>query len=224
MSGKPELFIKENPPLISEDVIKRAEKLSVSLISDAMEGFGVMEYTIKPMSAGKKLIGTALTVNCPAGDNFMLHKALYSAGEGYVVTVDGKGHTSSAAIGELMVTAAIALGINGVILDGVVRDLAILRELPFPIFAKGAMPNATTKNGLGEINGSISCGGITVNPGDLVIGDYDGVAVVPQGILEQVLAVAEEKAKKEEVRLQEIADGKIMPAWVEEKIKRLALK
>jgi len=145
MTGKVGLFIKENSPLIPQELLQRANDLSTSLLADAMEGCGVMDYSIKPITPGMKFVGTALTVNCPNGANLMFHKALYSASKGYIVTVDGKGNTSGAALGDLMATAAIKVGVSGIVLDGVVRDIAILRKLPLAIFAKGAVPNATSK-------------------------------------------------------------------------------
>ncbi|MDW7673066.1 MAG: RraA family protein [Bacillota bacterium] len=223
MMEKVGLFIRENPPLIPEDLLQRANKLSTSVLADAMEGFGVMDYTIKPISPGMKVVGTALTVNCPTGASLMFHKALYSSGKGYIVTVDAKGNTRSAAFGDLMATAAIKLGVSGIVLDGVVRDLSTLRGLNLPIFAKGAVPNATSKDGPGEINGPITCGGATVNPGDLIMGDDDGVVVVPRNLIEEVIQIAEEKSKREISRLQEIDEGKIMPDWVEKKLEQLGL-
>jgi len=223
MKEKAGLFIRENPILIPEELLQKANKLSTSLLADAMEGFRVMDYTIKPIAPGMKVVGTALTVNCPNGANLMFHKALYSASKGYIVIVDAKGNTSNAVFGDLMATAAIKLGVGGIVLDGVVRDISTLRKLNLPIFAKGAIPNAASKDGPGEINGTISCGGTIVNPGDLIIGDDDGIVIVPRNRIDEVIKTAEEKSKKEEQRIQEIEEGKIMPNWVEIKLKDLGI-
>jgi 4-hydroxy-4-methyl-2-oxoglutarate aldolase len=223
MGEKPGLCIRENPPLIPEDLVIRARKLSSSLISDAMESFGAMDCHIKPVAPTMKVAGTAMTVMIRPGDNLLLHKATYLSRKGYVLVADQQGYASGAAWGEMMTRAAMAVGVEGVVLDGVVRDLKELKELGFPVFAKGAIPNGLNRFGPGEINGIISCGGISVHPGDLIFGDEDGVVVVPRAEIEAVLVDAEAKAVQEKKRIQEIAQGKLEPAWIDERLRQLGL-
>lgn len=201
----------------------RARKLACSLISDAMECYAPMDGHIKSIAPKMKVAGTAITIALRPGDNLFLHKAIYLAGKGYVLVADGKGYSNGAAWGEMTTRAAIAIGVEGVVLDGFIRDLAELRELGFPVFARGAVPSGMNRLGPGEINGVISCGGVSVNPGDLVCGDEDGVVVVPRDKAAEVLDRAEDKARQEEKRIQEIAQGKFEPEWINERLKNWGL-
>lgn len=219
-------------PLLPQEVILRAKKLNSTLISDALGCTGSMDYKVKPVSSGMKVVGTALTVEMRAGDNLFLHQGIYCGGEGYVLVADGKGHTENAYLGELMAGAAKAIGLEGIIIDGLVRDREMLDEIGLPIFAKGFIPNGPFKDGPGAINIPISCAGVTVCPGDLIVGDDDGVVVVPKEKIEITLEKAEAKLVYEEKRMQTIAnyeerrkqgatdDISIAPEWLAEKIKK----
>ncbi|MFC7688005.1 RraA family protein [Ureibacillus sp. GCM10028918] len=219
-------------PRLSQDIILRAKKLNSTLISDALGCTGSMDYKVKPVSSGMKVVGTALTVEMRAGDNLFLHQGIYCGGEGYVLVADGKGHTENAYLGELMAGAAKAIGLEGIIIDGLVRDKEMLSEIGLPIFAKGFIPNGPFKDGPGAINIPISCAGVTVCPGDLIVGDEDGVVVVPKEKIENTLEKAEAKLVYEEKRMQTIAnyednrkkgstdDINIAPEWLAEKIKK----
>ncbi|PYF01969.1 RraA family protein [Ureibacillus chungkukjangi] len=218
-------------PLLTKEVILRAKKLNSTLISDALGCTGSMDYKVKPVSWGMKVVGTALTVDLRAGDNLFLHQGIYCGGEGYVLVADGKGHTENAYLGELMAGAAKAVGLEGIVIDGLVRDREMLNEIGLPIFAKGFIPNGPFKDGPGAINIPISCAGVTVCPGDLIVGDDDGVVVVPKEKIENVLVKAEAKLEYEEKRMQTIANfeenrkqgnadkNSIAPGWLAEKIK-----
>lgn len=207
-----------NPPLLTNDVIERARQLSTTLLSDVMGCFGAMDYTIKSVSPGMKIFGTAITVSVRPGDNLFFHKALYSAQKGYVLVVDGKGHTKNAPFGEIMATAATAIGVEGIVLDGVARDRAALINLGLPVFTKGFIPTGGDKDGPGEINVNISCGGVSVAPGDLIVGDDDGVVVVPRNRIEEVLELAELKALQETKRIHDIKNGMLQPSWLQTKL------
>ncbi|WP_225229990.1 RraA family protein [Ureibacillus galli] len=217
--------------LLSKEIIERAKKLNTTLISDALGCTGSMDYKVKPVSSGMKVVGTALTVDMRAGDNLFLHQGIYCGGEGFVLVADGKGHTENAYLGELMAKAAKAIGIEGIVIDGLVRDKESLIEIGLPIFAKGFIPNGPFKDGPGAINIPISCAGVTVFPGDLIVGDDDGVVVVSKEKIEQVLEKAEAKFKYEEKRLQTIVSYEenrkvgntdkfsIAPVWLGEKMR-----
>lgn len=222
-------------PLLSPNVIERAKRLNSTLISDAMGCTGSMDYMVKPVAPGMKVVGTALTVDLRAGDNLFLHQGIYCGDEGYILVADGKGHTENAYLGELMARAAKAIGIEGIVIDGLVRDKEMLGKIGLPIFAKGFIPNGPFKDGPGAINTPISCAGVTVHPGDLIIGDEDGVVVVPKDKIEEALQKAESKLVYEENRIQTIenyeekrklgsVDGiDIAPSWLEDKIKEFGL-
>lgn len=221
-------------PLLSKDIIKRVELLNTTLISDAMGCTGSMDYKIKPVAPGMKVAGTALTVSLRPGDNLFLHQAIYDGKEGYVLVADGKGHTANAYLGELMAGAAKAIGIEGIIIDGLVRDKETLSESEFPIFAKGFIPNGPLKDGPGELHKPISCGGVSVIPGDLIVGDDDGIIVVPRDKIEEILSKAEKKLDYEKKRLETISafekariqgepEGNIEPPWLREQMKAYGL-
>lgn len=218
MSIEGETLIKENSDMIPTSMLERAKALSASLLSDAMNSQGAMNFGIKPVKPGMKVVGTAITVKVKPGDNLLLHKAIYLSGKGCVIVLDSNCYMECAVWGSMMTRAAAAMGVEGVVLDGAVRDMDELRELGLPIFAAGAVPNGPTTNGPGQINCMIDCGGVPVAPGDLVLGDEDGVTVVPRSVLEDVLEKAEEKVRKEAVRISEIMQGKLEPDWVKEKV------
>jgi 4-hydroxy-4-methyl-2-oxoglutarate aldolase len=191
------------PPLLPDSVISRAEKLTTTLLSDAMDCTGGMDYRINPVANGMKVVGAATTLSLKPSDNISLHEAIYSAKEGYVLVIDGKGETSHAYLGELLTRAAKAVGLKGIVIDGAVRDKEELGALGFPVFAKGFVPNGPLKLGGGEINVHITCGNVTVNPGDLVVGDADGVTIVPRQQIEEVFSKAEKKLEYEKNRIKE---------------------
>ena len=212
------LYFGNKPQLISETIIERARKLTSTLLADAMGCTGAMDYTIKPVAKGMKMVGTALTVKMRAGDNLFLHKAITIGEPGYILVADGKGHTGNAYLGELMAEAAKFNQVEGIVIDGAVRDQDALIELDLPIFAKGFSPNGPHKDGPGEINTPISCGGVTVQAGDLVFADNDGVVIVPMVKIEKVLGLAEEKLEYENKRKFEIRSGIVEPSWLKLKL------
>jgi regulator of RNase E activity RraA len=214
MSDKKDKNIKKNSKKISQDLVERVGKLSTSLISDGMENSRTMNYRIKPIKGGMKILGTALTVKVKPGDNLYLHKAIYKAEEGYVLVMENGENQEAAVWGEMMSRGALAVGLSGVVLEGFVRDLADIKELGLPIFATGALPKGPTVDGPGSINTEITCGGVKVCPGDLVFGDDDGVVVVAPEELEDVVKKAEAKLLREGERIKELEDGKLVPDWV----------
>lgn len=227
---------KPLPELIPQDIIDRISALSTAQLCDGMEGTGIirngcMNASIMPVSSSMRMIGTACTVETEDGDNFPIHVAIYQSKPGYVLVVDGKGYTERAYMGDLMTAAAKAIGINGIIIDGYVRDREGLTELGLPVFSIGFMQRSPAKKGPGKINVAVTCGGVTVQPGDLVFGDYDGVTVIPRDRILEVLEKAEKKLNYETKRRQTIenyveckAQGKelpdIAPAWVTEMLEK----
>lgn len=214
----------DNPELISPETIKRAKALSSPLISDVMGCFGGMDYSIRPITAGMTVCGTAVTVRLRPGDNLFLHKALYGSGKGCVLVVDAGGCTTNAPLGEILTTAALAVGLEGIIVDGVVRDIGALRKMGLPIYAKGCIPTGGDKEGPGELNVPISCGGVPVMPGDLVFADDDGVVVVARDRVDDVLELAEAKAAQEEQRIRAIKEGRLEPSWLNAKLEPFGLQ
>ncbi len=198
--------MKAYPELLSDQIIKRANKLASTLLSDGMKELGIPHYgcmdaKIKAVDPSMKVVGTAMTIETDNGDNFPIHLATYGAPqEGYVMVIDGKGYEGCAYIGDLIMGAAQAVGYKGIVIDGYSRDREGNIALQFPVFSKGLKPAGPIKKDPGKINVPVECGGITVYPGDLIFGDFDGVCVVPRNRLEEVLAKAEEKQAYEEKR------------------------
>jgi 4-hydroxy-4-methyl-2-oxoglutarate aldolase len=190
--------------LLPESVISLAEKLNTTLLSDAMGCTGGMDYRIKAVARGMEIVGTATTLSLKPCDNMSLHDAIYAAKEDYVLVVDGKGETTHAYLGELLTRAAKAVGLKGIVIDGAVRDREELEALGFPVYANGFVPNGPLKLGGGESNVPITCGNVTVNPGDLVVGDADGVTIVPREQIEEVFSKAETKLEYEKNRILEL--------------------
>lgn len=190
------------PSLYDQEIIQRAKQLSSSLLSDVMGRKGAMDFEIKPVTKGKMVVGAAVTVELEPGDNLYLHEAIYLSKKGHVIVADGKGYKQNAYLGELMANAAAVIGVEGIIIDGLVRDRSSLEDINLPIFAKGFIPNGPLKNGPGSINIPIHCGGVKVNPGDLIVGDEDGVVVVAKENVVEIIELAEKKASDEKKRLE----------------------
>lgn len=200
-------------PLLPESMIRRAKNLNVPLLLDGVKAAkidipngGCMDMEINPVERGMTVVGTALTVETDNGDNFPIHVASYSfAAQGYVMVIDGKGYKDRAYFGDLIMGACQAVGFEGMVIDGCTRDRDGNVELNFPVYSRGFMPRGPIKKNEGNINTPITCGGVKVCPGDLVVGDSDGVCVIPAEYIETVLAEAEKKKAYEDNREQTIA-------------------
>lgn len=149
-------------------------------VGDAMDRFGLMSSTVKAQWRGARCVGPAYTVLTREGDNLAIHRATDLVQPGDVLVVNGRGDNTRAVFGDILAEVCVARGVAGVVLDGAVRDAAALAELRFPVWATAATPAGPHKSGPGEIGGTIACGGVVVAPGDLIVADDDGVAVVPQ--------------------------------------------
>ena len=170
---------KELPPLLDEALVERAKLFGTAELCDGMKGLGIerngcMDAGIMPIDENLKMVGTAATVETQDGDNFPIHVAIYQCKPGYVLCIDGKGCTERAYLGDLMGGAAKAIGIKGLVVDGMVRDRTGLRDMHLPVYSRGFMQNSPTKKGPGKINEPIMCGGVRVQPGDLVVGQDQG--------------------------------------------------
>jgi RraA family protein len=168
---------------------------------------------IRPFHRGGVMAGTALTVRTRAGDNLMIHKALDLVRPGDVIVVDGDGDTTRALIGEIMATIASTRGSAGLVIDGAIRDAGAIGKSDFPVFARAAIHRGPFKNGPGEINVSVSVGGLVINPGDIVVGDDDGVVAFPQAIAATVLQAVRSQEKKEADILKTIHEGRYAGAY-----------
>jgi 4-hydroxy-4-methyl-2-oxoglutarate aldolase len=196
--------------------VAQAAPYASSILADVAGRRGALHGRIQPLSPSMRFAGPALTVELRPGDNLMIHAALALAQPGDVIVVDGKGDLSSALMGEIMSQQAVALGVAAVVIDGAVRDSEAIRELGFPMFAAGLNPNGPTKSVAGRLNHPISVGGVTVRPGDLVVGDADGVTVIEREKAAAMLPLAAEKVAAETRRIADIRSRKALrPGWLD---------
>jgi regulator of RNase E activity RraA len=206
---------------VTPDVVAQFRGLPLANVSDVMSR-STGTARLRPMYAGGWVGGPAFTVKTRPGDNLMVHKAIDLAEPGDVIVVDAGGELDNAIIGELMSTQAETKGIAGFVIDGAIRDSGTLRAGRFPVFAAGITHRGPYKDGPGEINCTISIGGgMIVEPGDLVLGDDDGVLCVPYALTQTVLRDANAKKATEDAMMKAIQAGTIDRRWVDETLKRL---
>jgi regulator of RNase E activity RraA len=199
-------------------LIKQFRGVVVAHLSDCMNRLPGADG-LNPMHKGGQMLGVALTVRVPPGDNLMVHKAIDIALPGDVIVVDAGGDLSQAIIGEIMSTLAAKNKAAGLVIDGAIRDSGAIANARFPVYARGVTHRGPYKNGPGEINVPVSIGGMVVCPGDIMVGDEDGLVAVPVAIAAEVLKAAKAKAKEEDGILAGIAKGKADRAWVDASLK-----
>lgn len=202
------------------DILEKFKSIGTCAISDAIKNFNTMHHSIKPIDEGIRFAGNAITVRMRSADNLMLHKAIGLAREGDVIVVDTCGSESNSILGEMMTRAALKNKVSGIVIDGGIRDILELKSLKAPVFARCITPAVGDKHGPGEINYTISCGGVSVNPGDIVVGDANGVVIVSRDMAEEVLELAKKKIRQDEEWLEGILDGVIIKPDVEEDLKK----
>ena len=193
---------------LDDYILKQWSKISTCIIGDCMNRQGIMSSRISSVREGMTFCGQARTVSITHGDNSAIHAALTLMNKGEVLVVDGGGFLDRAVWGELMNRSSITIGIEGVVIDGSVRDIAELRKLSLPVFSAGINSTGPTKGGGGKIDVLISCGNVAIKPGDIIIGDDDGVAVIPLEHNEKHYEESIEKIKMEEETIKEINSGK----------------
>ncbi len=200
---------------VPADVGAQAARYQAAILADVAGRRGTLDR-VAPLAPAMKLAGPAFTIEVRPGDNLMIHAAMAMAKPGDVLVIDGKGDTSCALMGALMINACKVLQLGGLVIDGAVRDTDELRELGFPVFAVGANPNGPTKFIPGRINWPISAGGVAVSPGDLVVGDADGVVVVEREKAASLLPLAAKKVADEAKRMDDIrAKRALRPGWLD---------
>lgn len=205
---------------VSPEIVKKASTFAASIFSDVAGRRGALDGRIAPVSPSMRIAGPAFTIEVRPGDNLMIHAAMFLAKPGDVLVVDGKGDRTCALMGSIMINACKKLGLGGVVLDAACRDTEELRELGFPVYSVGANPNGPTKNVPGRINWPISCGGVTVYPGDLVVADADGVVVVEREKAGSLFDLAAKKVADERARIADILAGKNpRPKWLDESLR-----
>jgi regulator of RNase E activity RraA len=220
--GRPGFRVLAAPPRLSAELIERFRGLASSNLADAMGRFNFMDPAIQSRSS-LLLCGLAVTVNARPADNLMVHKALQVATPGDIVVVSTGGNTTSAVFGELMCHTATAAGLGGIVVDGAIRDVEGITRLGFPAYSRTVSPGSCDKDGPGEINVPISCGGTVVSAGDIVVGDADGVVVVPRGDAEVILKLVGELMTRESKRIAEIKGGGLFKAEIDDTLRKYGI-
>ncbi|HSI57810.1 MAG TPA: RraA family protein [Ideonella sp.] len=198
------------------EIVEQAAKFPSSILADVAGRRGALSGRIAPLAPSMKFAGTALTVEVRPGDNLMIHAAMAIARPGDVLVIDGKGDLNAALMGEIMTQQCIAIGVVAVVMDGAARDSEEIRRLGFPFFAAGCNPNGPTKMVSGRLNHAISIGGVSVQPGDLLVGDADGVTVIERHKAAAMLPLAAKKVADETARIAGILRREALrPAWLD---------
>ena len=210
---------RPDPRLVAE-----LGKMVTPHLSDSMERLYAGGPQLRPMHKGGKLAGPAYTVKTTPGDNLLVHKALDAAQKGDVIVVDAGGVCENAIIGELMMSRARQRGVAGIVIWGAIRDSAEIGAGTYPVYASGVTHRGPYKNGPGEINVPINMGGMAVNPGDIIIGDADGLVAVPQDQAERILASAKSILEKETAAMKQIVAGTVDRSWVDKSLKEKGYK
>ena len=204
---------------VALDIAKEFLTLPVANVSDSMWRLTAGGSRLRPMHKSGQMAGPALTVKSRPGDNLMLHKAIDMAEPGDIIVCDAGGDLTNSLMGELMLAHAIKRGVGGFVLDGAVRDVEAFLEVNLPVFAAGVSHRGPYKDGPGEINVSVAIDGMVIEPGDLVIGDWDGVLSIPLDDVESILKKTNEKQAAEAVDMAKIEAGEWDRSWVDKTLK-----
>ena len=206
---------------VAPDLAERFRRIPVANISDCMSRMTAGGPRLRPMHGGAVMAGPALTVRTRPGDNLLVHKALDLAQPGDVIVVDAGGDLTNAIIGEIMTSYARSRGVAGIVINGAIRDCGAIRQGDFPVYAAGVTHRGPYKDGPGEINGTIALDGMTIAPGDLILGDDDGVLAIPFDQVETLYQAAQAKHEIEERMLADIAAGTLDTSWIDARLRQL---
>jgi RraA family protein len=191
---------------------RRLLALRPALLSDALGKAGAMDHDMRCWSANCRMAGPAVTLRVHTADILMVGKALSECPQGYVLVIDGQGELNTALWGAITTSCARIKGVEGIVIDGAIRDVALIKRDKLPVFARAVVPNAGGAEYRGEIGAPIQCAGAVVSPGDWIVSDEDGVVVVPQDRLEATVALAE-RLRKVEIKIQrQVQSGKDLAA------------
>ena len=209
----------------ARELVEAFSGIPVANIDDNCGRIAAVDACIYPLNPKARLLGTAFTVNAPAGDNLLFHKALDMAKPGDVIVLANKGSMSRALCGEIMSSYAKSRGLAGIIIDGCVRDSYTLSQMDFPVYAKGVTPNGPYKNGPGEMNFPVSFAGIIINPGDIIVGDSDGLIAIRPEHAAELAKVAKAYHEGEEKQMEGILNrGEWPRPWVDSLLEKVGFE
>jgi len=194
-------------PRANKAVLRKLKKIPTTIISDCLNRMNTMHAEIKAVLTNAKIVGQAITVQSMVGCNLASHKAIYVAKPGDIIVFDARGYVHTSVWGGVQTIAAKKRGIGGVVVDGSIRDVNEIKKLRFPVFCKGVTPAGPHKGWSDNINVPISCGGCPVIPGDVIVGDEDGVVVIPLTNVSEILRLCEKTIKKEREWVSKIKKG-----------------
>ena len=210
---------------VTPEAVRKFKPLPVANVSDCMSRLTGGGPRLRPYHAGGGLAGPAFTVKTRPGDNLMVHKALDIALPGDVVVVDAGGELTNSIVGEIMISYAMNRGLAGIVINGSIRDSDALRGLQFPVFAAGVTHRGPYKSGPGEIGKAIAIDGMVIEPGDLIIGDGDGILCIAYDEVDEVYQAASAKKKAEDKILADLkAGGSMDRVWVDATLSQLGCK
>jgi regulator of RNase E activity RraA len=213
--------IRKNTRKVGAEIVDKFRAIPVANVSDSMSRMTATGPRLRPMHRSGPLAGPALTVKSRPGDNLMLHKALDMAEPGDVIVVDAGGELTNSLFGELMLSYAVKRGVAGLVIEGAIRDAQALYERNVPVFAAGVTHRGPYKDGPGEIGFPIAIDGMLIEPGDLILGDWDGLVAVPYADVETVYKAAKAKNDAETKQMLAIEAGTNDRSWVDQTLDRL---
>lgn len=193
---------------VDRELLAELRRISAATVHEAFGGQGALPSTIKPLTREMSLCGPAVTVKVRPGENLIIHKAIYVAQRGDVLVVDTGGYAEAGIWGNIMTVAAHERGLEGLVTNGCVRDSEEIIATGFPVFAQGLSIRGTTKNCLGWINHPMCMGEVIIEPGDVVLGDADGVVVVARDAVAEVIAKSRARDDKEKKFIEEMKAGR----------------
>jgi 4-hydroxy-4-methyl-2-oxoglutarate aldolase len=214
MIGDPvTLTIRRNIERPSKALLKSFDGMPTGFVTDAYNGKGCLDFEIKPLMPAMTFHGPAITAFCGPMDNLAAMAILDFAKKGDVIVIATSGDDTAATVGDLWAFWAKKIGVAAIVCDGLVRDVIGLLKVGIPVFARGIKPNSAFKHGPGEVNMGVTCGGVAIGPGDIVVGDRDGVVAVPLAEAEQVAAQLELVRKKEAEAEARVKGGEKLKFW-----------